>query len=205
MASLVLITIATSDYASKWNFCIQSQTAYANANGYQQKVINSVGPKLHPKWAKLDVALQFLATSNVMLLDADAEITNLCPPANQIFAQYPSKDIFYVKGNSGRPNSGVLLLRGGTNRLAFAFVKHCIRHRREGVPPQDFVSPEGENGHVIWSLRLERFRARAHELPTTWNCSKPACAPTAFIRHYTNQLRIWLQAGNAFLPGPRSG
>ena len=188
----MVLTIATPDYARRWRFCIDSQHVYCSKQGYEHRVLDPTNGLPHPKWAKLEAAAQLLENgTDVLLLDADAEIAPECPPFTQVLAASPSRDVLFVRGISGRPNSGVLILRGGRSSAA-AFLRECLARRSEPVPSEDFVTAEGENGHVIWLLKSPRYAVRSRELDPVWNCSDPAYAHRAFIRHYTNRLRCWL-------------
>lgn len=80
--------------------------------------------------------------------------------------------------------------KGGCGSIASAFLRECLSRREEPVPEEDFVTAEGENGHIIHVLKKRDYAARAGELDIRWNCSDPARAPEAFVRHYTNFLRL---------------
>ena len=186
----VVLTIATADYARTWRFCIDAQVNYCRRNAYEHRVIDPTGSPLHPKWAKLEHAASLLRRGrDVLLIDADAEITATCPPFTDTLVSHPARDIFCVKGISGRPNSGVMLLRSGATALRF--LEDCLVHRQDAVPPEDFVTTEGENGHIIWMLKRQPYADALAELPLAWNCSDPAQADQAFVRHYTNHLKAW--------------
>ncbi len=191
-----VLTIATPDYQDRWQFCIDSQRLYCNRYGYEHAIIPQPESSLHPKWAKLDIALRLLISeTDVLLIDCDAEIAPNCPPFTNVLTTSAAHDFFFVRGISGRVNSGVLILRGGVGSGASALLRDCLAHRLERVPPEDFVSEEGENGHIIHFAKREAHASRGKELGLEWNCSNPARAPDAFIRHYTNRLRAALEAG----------
>lgn len=191
----VVLSIATPDYARQWRFCIDSQKTYCARNQFEHRVIDPTGSKLHPKWTKFELAIDQLTRGNdVFLIDADAEISKTCPPFTRVLSDHPQHDIFFVRGISGRPNSGVLMLRGGKDSVAVQLLNACLSTRLETVPPDDFVTADGENGHVIWQLKKAPFAQSSHELDRTWNCSIPEQAETAFVRHYTNRLRDHLNA-----------
>lgn len=191
----VVLSVATPDYARQWRFCIDSQKTYCSRNQYDHRVIDPTRSKLHPKWTKLELAIDQLTRGNdVLLIDADAEISRTCPPFTRVLSDHPRHDIFFVRGISGRPNSGVMILRGGKDSIAVQLLNACLSTRLETVPPDDFVTAEGENGHIIWQLQKTPFAQSAHELDRSWNCSIPEQAETAFVRHYTNRLRDHLNA-----------
>ncbi|GAA2867553.1 hypothetical protein GGQ99_001277 [Aminobacter niigataensis] len=190
----VVLSIATPDYAIRWRFCIDSHYSYCRRLGYEYQMVDPSHYALHPKWAKLEAAVSCLEGGHdVLLIDADAEIDKRCPRFADLFEQSPSVDILSVKGISGRPNSGVLALRGGQSSVAATFLRECLARREEPVPTEDFVTEEGENGHVIWLLKQARFAERSGDLPRFWNCSDPESAEQAYVRHYTNHLRDHLE------------
>jgi hypothetical protein len=186
----LVLTVATPDYARKWRFCIDSQHRYCRRHNFDHHVIDPTAQDVHPAWAKLEEAIKQLSQGhNILLIDADAEITDNCPPFTEILNSSPSKDIFYVLGISGRPNSGMLILRGGASKISTSLLRECINRRHETVPREDFVTVHGENGHVIWMLKREPYKSGSQEIGRAWNCTIPEAANDAFIRHYTNFLR----------------
>jgi Polysaccharide biosynthesis len=190
-----VLSIATSDYIRKWRFCIDSQHRYCREHSFEHYVIDADTSGLHPKWMKLRVAIDLLeAGRDVFLIDADAEIVRDCPPFTQLLSERPQSDILFARGLSGRPNSGVLILRGGQTSIAVEFLKECLARKSEAVPSSDFVTHEGENGHVIWLLKLPRYAGRSSEIISKWNCCDPSECQSAFVRHYTNKLRSWYEA-----------
>ena len=188
-ARAVVLTVATSDYADQWRFCIESQRRYCEREGFEHHVVDPYKMSVHPKWAKLILALKLIERCDILLVDADAEIAADCPRFVGILDEHKGQDILFVKGISGRPNSGVLMLRGGSGGAASAFLNECIARKNVPVPDVDFVTAEGENGHVINVLKIPMFAERAAELPSEWNCSEPLLAEKAYIKHYTNRLR----------------
>ncbi|WP_419899214.1 glycosyltransferase [Roseomonas sp. USHLN139] len=189
----LVLTTATPDYARTWNFAIEAQRRYAERYGHAHRLFSTPAPGMNAKWSKLDYALKALRQgSHVLLLDADAAPTPFAPDFLPLLEAHPGKDIFYVEGNSGRANSGVLLLRGGPEGRAAAFLEACLQHRHQPVDAAHFVTAEGENGHVIQFLSRPPFADAAQRLPRLWNCSHPEGQAQAYIRHYTNQLSLSL-------------
>ena len=191
-----VLTIATPDYLNRWQFCIDSQRLYCKRHEYEHAIIRQPESSLHPKWAKLEIALGLLISGiDVLLIDCDAEIAADCPPFTDVLTTSAEHDFFFVRGISGRVNSGVLILRGGADSASSALLRDCLAHRLDKVPPEDFVSEEGENGHIIHFAKKEVYARFGKELGLEWNCSNPVRARDAFIRHYTNRLRAALEAG----------
>lgn len=186
----VVLCVADEAYAKRWRFCIDSHARYCRRHTYQHCVIDPRRSQLNAKWAKLEFAAQYLNQSSpVLLLDADTEIATACPPFTDIMTE--DSDIYVVNGISGRPNSGVMMFSAYNNGVASSFLDECLATRSSRVPAEDFVTEDGENGHVINTLKRARFASRTKILDRSWNCSDPSCADTAYIRHYTNRLRKW--------------
>jgi FkbM family methyltransferase len=82
-----------------------------------------------------------------------------------------------------------MMLSGRPNSAAPAFLSDCLSARDIAIPPEDAVTADGENGHVINVLGRVPHRERVHYLETAWNCSIPHTVSPIFIWHYTNFLR----------------
>jgi FkbM family methyltransferase len=133
---------------------------------------------------------------DLLLIDADAEFSPAAPAFGSVLSEHPNADILFVNGISGRPNSGVMIMRGGAGSAATALMETCLANRETPVPKEDFVTAEGENGHILHFLKQPRFAERAAALPLAWNCTVASGFSTAFVRHYTNELRRRLTAGD---------
>lgn len=191
-----ILAIATQDYAEKWFFCIQSHIRYAARHGHEYRLHADSAAGLHPKWGKFIFTINMLRTSDyVMLVDADAEFSAQAPDFVGLMQSHPDHDLLYAAGNSGRLNSGVLMMRGGADSKAVAILEHCLANRDIPVPPEDFVTAEGENGHLIHAIKRPEFAAAVCEVERLWNCTHSVEYERAHIRHYTNEL------GNAFREG----
>lgn len=187
MPTAIVMCVATPDYVDQWAFCIDSQREYSTRHGFEYVLQTRQAGGLNAKWSKLHYALAAVSTGHDMLLiDADAEITPSAPPFTRELAQHHHADVLYVLGISKRPNSGVLILR---SQSAAPFLSECLERRTKTVPPDDFVTSDGENGHVISIIKKAPFAQRSQALPLQWNCTRPELAHSAYIRHYTNFLR----------------
>jgi hypothetical protein len=194
--TFTIVSVATPDYARTWSFCIASHRAYCNARGIQYQLFSGLDQPLHPKWSKLQYTLDALKTADgVMLLDADAEFAPDAPHFGELLKQYPEADILYANGVSGRLNSGVVIFRGGPSSVGPAYLLRCLEQRTTPVNAANFVTAEGENGHLIQVMQEERFQQKAAVLPRDWNCTVPEGFGTANIRHYTDKLRRALDRG----------
>jgi hypothetical protein len=194
--TFTIVSVATPDYARTWAFCIASHRAYCAAKGIQYSLFSGLDQPLHPKWSKLQYTLDALKSADgVMLLDADAEFSPTCPNFGDLLDQYPAADILYANGLSGRLNSGVVVFRGGASSVASDYLLRCLEQRTTPVKSANFVTTEGENGHLIEVMQEERFKAKAAVLSRDWNCTVPEGFASAYIRHYTDKLRNALDKG----------
>jgi hypothetical protein len=191
-----IVTVATPDYARIWDFCIASHRAYCGAKGISYRLFSGLDHPLHPKWSKLQYTLDELKSAEgVMLLDADAEFSPTCPHFGDLLNEHPTADILYANGHSGRLNSGVVVFRGGESSVAADYLLRCLEQRTKPVKSANFVTAEGENGHLIEIMQEERFRSKSAILSRDWNCTVPEGFGSAHIRHYTDRLRNALDHG----------
>jgi len=188
-----ILAIATHDYAEKWLFCIESHVRYSARHGHEYRLHSDSVDGLHPKWGKFVFTIAMLRAHDfVMLIDADAEFAPSAPDYTELMRAHADHDMLYATGNSGRLNSGVLMMRGGEGSAAIAILQHCLDHRETPVPQEDFVTAEGENGHLINAIKQPQFAGKVLEVSRLWNCTNCTDYPAAHIRHYTNELgRAW--------------
>lgn len=186
-----IICVASGGYVRIWPECIASHRAYARRHGLEYTLVEQApasGP--HPKWLKFHLALEALEGGrDVMLLDADARITTEAPAFGDVLARHPNADIFAALGVSGRPNSGVVLLRGGGRSRATSFLRTCIANAARPVPREDRVTAEGENGHFIHYLKQSPFDTAFQRLDPGWNRTEPPARPGDSVIHYTGPMR----------------
>lgn len=199
----VVLTVATPDYAKEWQFCINSQRKYCGTHHYRYIVRSEPLPGLHPKWSKLQYTIDELAKGEpVMLIDADAEFARDAPAFHELLAAHPNHDILFSRGVSGRLNSGVMIFRPGEASVASDYLKACLARRHVPVAKENFVTIEGENGHLIELIAEEPYASRAMVIGREWNCTSPECYANAIIRHYTGPLRQAAQR-NELRPAPK--
>jgi capsular polysaccharide biosynthesis protein len=188
-----LLTIATDGYEALWQFCIESHRAYANRHGIEYVLRTVKRPPYDGRWTRIAHATFLLAAGrDVMMIDADAQITGSTPHFCEILDAHPDKDIFYVKDDSERPKSGVMLLRGGRDSVAHAFLRQCLAHRTAPIPGGHSAPQEGERGHVSHFLQKAEFAPRAMTLDPIWNHTTWSRFAGAHVRHYTDELRASL-------------
>ncbi len=186
-----LLCVALGGYRHQWTECIESHRAYAVRHGLTYMLVErNEHPAYSPKWLKFHVAEELLrGGSDVFLVDADARILDRTPAFSEVLAAAPEADIFSADGRSGRPNSGVLMLRAGQDSLAADLLRTCIRESGKPIPKADFVTSDGENGHFIRFVRMEPFASRHFSLDERWNRTVPPVRDNDFVAHYTGPMR----------------
>jgi len=192
----ILLTVADPAFQIRWDFCVHSHKAYAARHGLTHIIYEAGSAGLNLQWSKLWYILKHLENGqNIFFVDADAAITPATPYFKEWMDKFPEKSLFIAHGISGRPNSGVMMLRP-TGRLK-EFLRHVLNHRLDRMPPEDYVSETDENGHLIHFLKEPRFAPVKQELELSWNCSRPE-VKGAYIYHFTNHLRNHLLSNAGF-------
>jgi hypothetical protein len=180
--STLMFSMAFNGYDLLWASCIRSQRAYAERQGYQYRFVN------RPRWtsltrecAWLKIALVIAALKRgydwVFFIDADAEVKPNTPPIQSL--EEAGKSVYLVPGWSGRPNSGVLIVKNTAEALAL--FERMLANATEPVPEEDSVG-WGENGHVIHFAKNQPFVKLCDR---AWNNnSQPDMED--YVRHYSN-------------------
>ncbi|MEI4474252.1 FkbM family methyltransferase [Frigidibacter sp. MR17.24] len=190
--TFVALCVATDGYDLIWDFCLQSQSDYCAKHGIEYRLVRGVSDQLNGKWIKLREAADLLKSGHtVLVVDADVQITRDTPHFSAAMLD-EDRSIFIANGISGRANSGVMMLRG---TRAIEFLETCLANKDKPVNPENFVTTDGENGHIIEALQLDSFVTERGILSNEWNCTLPEKASSAFFRHYTNRLRSALDEG----------
>jgi hypothetical protein len=181
-----VVCFAIGSYLHEWADCISSQRRYCDANSYNYHLVTEPYGKLHPKWQKFEFVRDLLQQSkaDVFLVDADAEVTASAPKFHKVIENSPKADIFCALGRSKRPNSGVILFRGGKGSRSIEFLTDCLDARDMSLPKSDFVTKEGENGHFIFFLKQQKYAERLKLLDRAWNNTDPPPRPDDFVIHY---------------------
>lgn len=89
-------------------------------------------------------------------------------------------------------------MRGGTSSVAIPIMQYCLDNRKTPVPAEDFVTAEGENGHLINAIKQPQFCNKVNQIDIKWNCTVLDAYEDAYIRHYTNQLGREYHEGSLF-------
>jgi hypothetical protein len=185
---VILLCLASNDYAEKYKPCIQSQQEYCERQGYTYRLVTGEKESRNWKRAKVEELEQALVYEDVCLIDADCLIKPDCPPFSDFLTD---KSIYYANGKSGRLNSGFLYFKNTCGSSKFIAE---LKDKLELPVPANkgyFVTSEGENGHIIWlkAEYEERNKLIFQEISNLWNCSLRSIKEQAYILHFTNSLR----------------
>ena len=180
----MVLCVATPDYVEKWGFCIDGQKKYAQKYDYNHLLIDASQFSLSPNWVKFEASIPFLEQGhNILLVDADAEITESCPPFSDLLDEFTDRDIFFSRTGSGRITSGVLILRGGVGSIAIEFIRECLAQRKNHKLLRHGNVSKEKNGYVVVHV-FPRFLYKSREIDRSWNYAVPRNTNSAFIRHY---------------------
>jgi hypothetical protein len=117
----------------------------------------------------------------VLFLDADCEVRPDCPSIETVYR--PGKVVYAANGHSGRPNSGVIIVRNSPEAVAFFRQLLDEADNAEAIPMRDRAPYE--NGHFIhYSKQFPLFET----LDSKWNNASDSRVRD-FIRHYTGPMR----------------
>ncbi len=178
----VLFSVALNGYHWVYRDCIESHRVYAKRMGYEYHCISRPHvSKLGNEccWLKISILLRLLRndTSSVVVLDADAMISERAPSFDKVLAA--TEHLSMARGVSGEYNSGVMVIKN-TDQTRH-FFKQLLLRQGVKLGPDDPVG-WGENGHIIDMLKTMPL---ASELPLTWNNTfNPSLQD--YIRHYSN-------------------
>ncbi|MGH1540591.1 MAG: hypothetical protein ACRBHB_09225 [Arenicella sp.] len=178
----VLFSVALNGYHWVYRDCIESHRVYAKRMGYEYHCISRPHvSKLGNEccWLKISILLRLLRndTSSVVVLDADAMISERAPSFDKVLAA--TEHLSMARGVSGEYNSGVMVIKN-TDQTRH-FFKQLLLRQGIKLGPDDPVG-WGENGHIIDMLKTMPL---ASELPLTWNNTfNPSLQD--YIRHYSN-------------------
>lgn len=189
-STAAVLCVATDGFDTLWSFCIDSQRRYADRIG-GEFFLETANPwaDLTPHWSKFRRALELLDSGrDLAIVDADIFMREHTPPFQEVLRAHPHFDIFFAMGRSGRPNSGFLILRGGSEGRARQLIHTCLENRSITLPQQDFVTTHGENGHFIHFSRMEPFRSATFELPQVWNRTDYPILDADYNIHFTGPL-----------------
>lgn len=175
---------ASKDYVKKYQRCIESHMTYCKKYNIDYYLddgdLKADQNKSEWYWRKVYTILKYFDDYDIVsIVDIDIEMKEQSPDIRTVL---DSNSIYYVKGISGRPNSGFLVMR--TDKISKKFIKTILNRRGNELP--DYAKMIGENGYVIQYIKENPQGTK--ELPLEWNCSQPKFIDTAYFLHYTNRL-----------------
>lgn len=177
-----LLTVLTPSYEQVYVRELASQRDYAARHGYRRHVDRLLKEDAaQAKWRKVEALLEMLDRHEVvLLLDADCIVGEDAPDICQELR--PGKSVYMARGHSGRYNSGVILAKGDEDSRRFFRAVLASKDARPRL--ENFVSEEGENGHVIEAASNPLLAERVHELSYRWNNNR-YIDRSDYIRHFS--------------------
>lgn len=184
---VALFSIAYNGYDQIWGPCIDSHYAYAESRNYQYSLIGegcSTELAMECAWVKIPLMIAALDAGHdwVSFVDSDAEFMDRCPSVEMVEAK--GKDVYMAHGHSGRPNSGVFMLRNTPS--ARQFLMRVIEIAGQEIPPEHRVG-WGENGAVI---HIASTYPGLQQLDVKWNNNSDLDLKD-YIRHYSSGKMRW--------------
>ena len=194
-----VLCVASDDYAEKYYQCIKSQDQFCNLHQYNFVLVKGHKDSRNWKRSKVEELYKLLTTqsNDVLLIDCDCLIKKETPKLETFLIK--EKSIYYVKGKSGRLNSGFLYFKN--NAESKKFVEDIFDRFSKTVPASHYVTKEGENGHIIWLQNdyLSEGKDIFFELSKLWNCSSLTLEKEAYVLHFTNDLKKKYTAYNDYI------
>lgn len=187
-----VLSVATGGYERRWRFCLDSQARYARAHGCEFVLRTAARPPHDPAWTRLASAIYLVGRgSDVLMLDADAEIGSHAPDFTDLLDEHPETDIFHAVDDAGRPLPAVMIFRGGKPRSAYAFLRACVDAKAKNL-----LGPAGEERevarYIAHVLAQPPFNAVSAPLEGAWAMPAAAAADSGFVRHFAGDMRAAL-------------
>ncbi|UHQ55873.1 glycosyltransferase [Microbulbifer sp. YPW16] len=185
MAKSLVFTVATDGYDQAFARNITSHRRYAKKYGHDYQLVSGPGSDVLNRevaWLKIPLLIGAIDAGyeSIMFVDGDAAIQKKCPNFEALFED--GYDAYLANGHSGRPNSGVIIIKSTTE--VKAMLERVLQGYGKPLASIDSVG-WGENGYVIHELRkYERFKNVSLKWNNTWDIKLKD-----YIRHYTGPMR----------------
>ena len=194
MSSKTLVfSIGTNGFDVAYRACIRTHRRYAETHGYDHVLVRCPYFVWHfsahdSAWLKIPLILGALSRGYdwILFVDADCEIRPTCPPVQSV--ERSGKAIYVANGFSGRPNSGVVIVKRTPEAIDF-FRRILQAADRSDLPEEDRAPYE--NGHFI---HYAKSCEAVEILESAWNNNRDGSLPD-FVRHYTGPLKGAYRAG----------
>lgn len=193
----LFFSVATGGYGDAFRQCIESQRRYAEALGFDYCCITEARGQadlgMSAAWLKIPLMIGAIRRgySYVVFVDADIMITEGTPSLVDEMKARPEAHIFCANGWSGRPNSGVIAVRG--TEEAVVSLTRILSSAGTYLPEKYAVSWWGENGQVIRELAGNPLFG---VLATSWNNTHDTERREGFV-HFTGPMRAFYQFDEA--------
>ena len=177
----LMISMGFNGYQWAYRRNIETQRAYAQRQGYDYVFVER--PAFSPllmecAWLKIPLLIAALTAGRpwALFLDSDIEAKESTPAVETVFEE--GKTLYLANGFSGRPNSGVILVR--QDPAVISVLQTMLGHALMTLPAEDDVG-WGENGHVI---HFAKNFPGLKILPQVWNNNQDPDLDDYF-RHYS--------------------
>lgn len=188
--SKAIVSLGTSRQAALLRIASRSFRRYASRHGYELELHTEIVDPTRPApWSKI-VLLRRLAETHELVLWLDADLVIVDGSRDIADELEQGRFLYLVEHHTqegSMPNSGVMLLRGGADTVAFL---------DEVYAQEDLVEHRWWENAAICRLLGYRLDPLALESPTPlltehtklisprWNSIRNAPAPNPRIRHY---------------------
>lgn len=177
----LVFTVGYNGYDAIWEDCVNATKAYCDRLQYSFCIVGQdtyTDLSMESAWVKIPLIIAAIDAGHqeLMFIDSDARPSADCPNFSDLFSE--GKDVYIANGFSGRPNSGVMIIR--PSRKSRAFFKEVLEIAGKKIPRKHVVG-WGENGEVInVASRSETFQSISHK----WNNNRDPELDD-YVRHYS--------------------
>ncbi|KUJ84922.1 hypothetical protein AWR36_004600 [Microbulbifer flavimaris] len=191
MKKTLVFSVATDNYDKAFAKIIKTHERYARKYGHDYQLISGPGSDVLGRevaWLKIPLLIGAMDAGYeaVMFVDGDAEIQKKCPNFVDLFED--DADVYLANGHSGRPNSGVIIVKATPESKAL--LERVLQDFGKPLSQIDTVG-WGENGYVIHEVRkYARYKNISLRWNNTWDVELKD-----YIRHYTGPMRAHYKFG----------
>lgn len=178
----IVFSMGFNGYQWKYLRNIKSHEKYCAKYGFDYVCLEKpafTNLRRSSAWLKIIVIAAQLQLGRpwVFYLDTDVEVKDDTPDFRTLESE--GKDFYIANGFSGRPNSGVMIVKN-TPEIVKVF-SDMFLNATTRVPGDDYVSGWGENGHVI---HYSKAHPGTQTISNMWNNNANA-EMKDYLRHYS--------------------
>lgn len=212
MSQKVIASIGAGAQRDLLRLASRSFGPYARRHGYDLCLRDEATANGRPlPWAKVPLLRELVTRYAVVVwIDADAVIVDQATDiATELVAGSMLHLVEHVVGGEPRPNTGVMMLRGGEEAVAFLDAVWALEHHRDHRWWENAAVCELLGYGVDPPARLAPtpWRERTAFLPGGWNWIRDAPVPAPHIRHFpgfalrTRRALMWAALAESRLRG----